>query len=79
MLAMTTPGLRFTALEKGGAGCDVRRSADNGVVGHYAKRREKGVHRSAHALIEAVLPTRRFRRVSRTACSQSPNLWRRRP
>ena len=57
---MTIPGPTIHALEEGSAGGDIRRSADNGVVGHNAKRREKGVHRPAHALIEAVLPTEDF-------------------
>ena len=46
-------GLLVDVLEQGRADGDVARTADDGVVGIDAERREEGVHRAAHAPVEA--------------------------
>ena len=48
-------GLAVHPLEEGGPGSDRTRAAHDGIVGVAAKGREEGVHRAAHAAVEAGL------------------------
>ncbi len=49
-------GAPIDALKEGGTRGNVGRTAHDGVVGHHAEGREKGVHGAAHPLIEALFP-----------------------